>query len=61
MRRKLNKIRIALLKIITAAAIICFLLAACALDSEDFLTPFIVCLICTAWFGLMLIANKGEE
>lgn len=57
MKRKLNKIRVAMLKLITTIATITLLIAGCALDSDSKL-PFIVCAICIGWICIMAAANQ---
>lgn len=59
MRRRLNKIRIAILKTITAVAVFGFIVSGCALDSESNI-PINICGICLAWLVLMTIANREE-
>lgn len=60
MRKKLNKIRIAMLKLITTIATITLLIAGCALDSKSKL-PMIICSVCIGWLLLIFIANKGDD
>lgn len=60
MKRKLNKIRVAVLKLITTIATIALLIAGCALDSESKL-PLIICSVCLGWLLLIFIANKGDD
>lgn len=56
MRRMLNKIRIFVLKAITAAAFVGFIVAGSAVDSKSSV-PLVVCFICFAWLALMAAAN----
>lgn len=56
MRRMLNKIRIFVLKAITAAAFMGFIVAGSAVDSKS-IVPLVVCFICFAWLALMAAAN----
>lgn len=53
---KRNKIRIRILKAITAAACVGFFVSAAAVDSKSN-TPIIVCAVCIAWIALMAAAN----
>lgn len=59
MKRKLNRIRVAILKFITVIASLGFLVAGCAVDSKS-PAPLIVCAVCAGWLVLMAIANRSE-
>ena len=56
--RKLNKIRIAMLKAITWIAGFSFFFGACALDSVDITIPVILTVAGGLWLTLMTIANS---
>lgn len=56
MRKTLNKIRIRVLKALTALACIMWCLAVCSLDSDTNL-PFVVLCVTTAWMTLIYVAN----
>lgn len=56
MRKTLNKIRIRVLKALTALACIMWCLAVCSLDSNTNL-PIYVATITTAWLTLIYVAN----
>lgn len=56
-KRKLNKIRIAVLKTITAIAWFLFLISACALDNADITAPATIMIACMAWLALITYAN----
>ena len=56
-KRKLHKIRIAILKAITWIAGILFIIGACALDSEDITIPVMVMLASGLWLTLIMFAN----
>lgn len=56
--RKLNKIRIAILKAITCVALFLFFLGACSLDSVDIAIPVILMVAGGSWLTLMAIANS---
>lgn len=56
--RKLNKIRIAILKAITYVAGFLFLIGACSLDSADITIPVILIVVSGLWLALMGIANS---
>lgn len=56
-KRKLHKIRIAILKAITWIAGILFIIGACALDSEDITIPVMVMLASGLWLTLIIFAN----
>ena len=58
MKKKLNKIRIAILKAITFIAGILFIFSVCALDSADITIPVIVMIASGLWLALMGIANS---
>lgn len=49
-----------ILKSITYAAFIMFLVSACAIDSPSWI-PTIVCVVCMAWLGLFGYANRDRE
>ena len=56
-KRKLHKIRIAMLKAITWIAGILFIIGACSLDSEDITIPVMVMLASGLWLTLIMFAN----
>jgi hypothetical protein len=56
--RKLNKIRIAILKAITWIASFLFIISVCALDSEDITIPVMVMLASGLWLTLIIFANE---
>ena len=56
--RKLNKIRIAILKAITWIAGILFIIGACSLDSADITIPVILTVGGGSWLALISIANN---
>ena len=56
-KRKLHKIRIAMLKAITWIAGILFIIGACSLDSEDITIPVMVMLASGLWLTLIIFAN----
>ena len=56
--RKLNKIRITILKAITWIAGFSFFFGACALDSVDITIPVILMVAGGSWLTLMAIANS---
>ena len=58
MRRKLNKIRIAILKAITYIAAFLFIIGACSMDSPDITIPVILMLSSGSWLALMVLANE---
>ena len=58
MKKKLNKIRIAIIKAITFIAGILFIISVCALDSEDITIPVIVMIASGLWLALISIANN---
>lgn len=57
-KRKLHKIRIAILKAITWIAGILFIISVCALDSEDITIPVMVMLASGLWLTLIMFANN---
>ena len=57
-KRKLHKIRIAILKAITWIAGILFIISVCALDSEDITIPVMVMLASGLWLALIGLANS---
>lgn len=56
-KRKLHKIRIAILKAITWIAGILFIIGACSLDSADITIPVILTVVGGSWLALMTFAN----
>lgn len=56
----MKAIRIKLLKGLTIAAVIVFLVTGCALDSDSYI-PHIACLISEIWLLLMVWANCTED
>lgn len=54
--KKSDKIRIKILKTITAAACVGLMVGGSALDSKS-TAPIIVVLACIAWLALMMVAN----
>lgn len=56
--RKIRKIRIAILKVITLIAGFLFLIGACSLDSADITIPVILIVVSVLWLALMGIANS---
>ena len=56
--RKLNKIRIAILKAITWIAGILFIIGACSLDSTDITIPVILTVASGSWLALIGLANS---
>lgn len=56
--RKLNKIRIAILKAITWIAGILFIIGACSLDSADITIPVILTVASGSWLALIGLANS---
>lgn len=56
--RKLNKIRIAILKAITWIAGILFIIGACSLDSADITIPVILTVASGSWLTLIIFANE---
>lgn len=58
MRKKLNKIRIAILKVITWIAVFLFFIGACSLDSPDIKIPVILVFSSGSWLALMILANE---
>lgn len=57
-KRKLHKIRIAMLKAITWIAGILFIIGACSLDSADITIPVILTVASGSWLALMAFANS---
>lgn len=55
----MRKAKNVILKAITGAAVVLFLLSACALDSES-MAPAWVCIGCAGWLALFAAAN-GER
>ena len=58
MKKKLNKIRIAILKVITFIAGISFVMSVSALDGVEITIPVIVMLVSGLWLALIGIANS---
>ena len=54
--RTLNKIRVRVLKVLTALACVMWCLGVCSLDSDTNL-PICVVLLTTAWITLIYVAN----
>ena len=57
-KRKLHKIRIAILKAITWIAGILFIIGACSLDSADITIPVILTVCGGSWLALIGLANS---
>jgi hypothetical protein len=57
-KRKLHKIRIAILKAITWIASFLFIISVCALDSADITIPVMVMLASGLWLTLIIFANE---
>lgn len=57
--RRGDKIRIKILKGITATACVGFIVSASAVDSKSN-APIIICAVCIAWLALMAYANREE-
>lgn len=54
--RTLNKIRVRVLKVLTALACVMWCLGVCSLDSDTNL-PIYVVMLTTAWITLIYVAN----
>lgn len=57
-KRKLHKIRIAILNAITWIAGILFIIGACSLDSADITIPVILTVASGLWLTLIMFANN---
>lgn len=56
----METIRIKILKTLTIAAVVVFILSGCALDSDSYI-PHIACLISEIWLCLIVWANYTGE